>query len=79
MLFAFFLLNAMVSGDILTDRETLGLAILVLVVAVPRGVVAGRAPGEPEAVVREASRHGRRHATIPVATPADLAPPRPAG
>lgn len=39
-LYAFFLLNAMVSGDIFTDRETLGLLLLLLVL--PRTVDAAR-------------------------------------
>jgi O-antigen ligase len=35
VLFAFSLLNAMVSGDIFTDRETLGLLMLILAFEVP--------------------------------------------
>jgi O-antigen ligase len=38
VLLVFFLLNAMVSGDILSDRETLGLLLLVLAIDVPRTV-----------------------------------------
>ena len=36
----FFLLNAMVSGDIFSDRETWGLVLLVLFIEVPRAVPA---------------------------------------
>jgi O-antigen ligase len=40
ILFLFFLLNAMVSGDIFSDRETWGLLMLVLLIDVPRVVQA---------------------------------------
>ena len=38
ILFLFYLLNAMVSGDIFSDRETWGLLLLVLLIEVPRTV-----------------------------------------
>ena len=49
--FAFFLLNAMVSGDIFTDRETLGLLLLVMTIEAPRvGAtrVGGASPGDAD-------------------------------
>jgi O-antigen ligase len=39
-LFLFFLLNAMVSGDIFSDRETLGALFLILAIEAPRAVTA---------------------------------------
>ncbi len=50
--FAFFLLNAMVSGDIFTDRETLGLMLLVLTIEAPRVIavrVGGASAGDADA------------------------------
>lgn len=46
-LYLFFALNAMVSGDIVGDRETLGLLLLVLVIPLP-AATAGREPGGSE-------------------------------
>jgi O-antigen ligase len=39
-LFLFFLLNAMVSGDIFADRETLGILLLILAIEAPVAVAA---------------------------------------
>jgi O-antigen ligase len=39
-LFLFFLLNAMVSGDIFTDRETVGILLLILAIEAPVAVAA---------------------------------------
>lgn len=48
-LFAFFVLNAMVSGDIFTDRETLGLLLLIFAIEAPgarEASTGGSIPGE---------------------------------
>jgi hypothetical protein len=53
-LFLFYILNAMVSGDIFTDRETLGLLFLILAIEAPATVAAlepswgSRTQGSPE-------------------------------
>ncbi len=48
-LFVFFLINAMFSGDIVSDRMTLGLLMLVLVIEVPRRISV-YAPAAPPTV-----------------------------
>ena len=59
-LFLFYILNAMVSGDILTDRETLGVLFLILAIEAPgviKAVKLTRSPQVPAAApARPASR-----------------------
>jgi len=67
-LFAFFLLNAMVSGDIFNDRETLGLLLLVLAIEAPVAIAAGVGGSSPADVGTAPEPSAAGSAPRPVAT-----------
>jgi len=67
IVFLFFLLNAMVSGDIFSDRETWGLLMLVLMIDAPVAIRTGRSLAMAQATESETMRHAR---TVPSGSPA---------
>ena len=65
LLFVFYLLNAMVSGDVFDDRVTWGLAMLVLLTDLKRPVASEPLPGGPAATQRPAPKGPPAGAVLP--------------